>query len=161
MVELDSEQKGILKYLTIGSEDAVSLNDISKYLDKQGYDNTSIKDIREDMELLADKGYVRSKVMGSGKNREERFYLSKFIGAGNRKQKTLQGRGWFGKDLVRLIERLSGAFFFVFGLGALVYEGSILTGAVISSREGVAISSFLGFALLVVGGFLFKKSLKK
>jgi len=156
MVHLDDEEKGILKYLGRGYDEAVNLKNISHYLRDQGYNNTSLKDMRDDLDHLIKSGYIRSKTEGKGSNREEKFYLARFIGGGEREKRKLQGRGVF-RDLGKLIERLSGAFFLLFGLGVVIYGDLNVTGAAISNSAGVGLTFIFAFALMIIGGVLLIK----
>lgn len=157
---MDDEEKGILKYLGKNYDEAEGLKNIVSYLKDQGYSNTSLSDVRDDLDHLIKSGYVRSKTDGKGANRNEKFYLARIIGGGVRKRKELQGRGFF-RDIAKLVERLSGFFFLFAGLIAVVYEGLNFTGAVISDGLGVGLAFIFAFALLIIGGVLLKKSFKK
>ncbi len=156
MVHLDDEAKGILRYLASNYKQSSGLPDIVEYLKDSGYDDVTRRSVTEDLDYLRDVGYVRSKTKGKGEDREEKFYLSRMPFGGRFKRRGLQGRGVL-HDASSLVKRLTGGFFFLFGFGVIIYEGLNFTGAVISTNNQIGISSILGFALLLIGGFLFKK----
>jgi hypothetical protein len=158
-INLDDEEKGILKSLSTKKDEALNLNDITKYLKVHDYVDQNIKprEIREKMEHLADLGYVRSRTEISGNDREELYYLSNYVMGGVRKKSTLQNRGVFN-DLRKFVQKFTGAIFLLFGLGFFVYEGLSLTGAFIFSlNNGATLTFVFSFALFIIGGFLLIK----
>ena len=159
MVNLASEEKGILKYLGKGYDEAMDLDDITKYLESHGYSKLSDEAARERLDHLIDTGYVRSKTEGKGSQREEKFYLSKWIGEGVRKQKYLQGRGII-QDTSKLIQRLFGSIFILIGFGFLLYQSLHMTGAFISSIQAVAPTFVFALALFIIGGILLRGSFR-
>lgn len=80
-VSLDDEEKGILKYLGKYDE-AVGLENIKRYLNNQGYGGFTSIELTDKLDYLVDVGYVRSKTEGKGDKREERFYLTNWVGSG-------------------------------------------------------------------------------
>jgi len=159
MVNLDGEEKGILRYLG-KEEESVGFTDITRYLARRGYEETNNRAITEKLDHLIEVGYVRSKTEGKGNKREEKFYLARRIGGGGRKRKQLQGRGII-YDTSKLVQRLFGSVFLLIGFGFIIYEGLQMTGAFISSTQTIDLTVIFAFALFIIGGFLLKKSLYK
>ncbi len=159
-ISLDSEEKGILRYLGNKKEESLNLHNIVEYLKTHGYSDLTVKDAREKMDYLIDLGYVRSKTTGKGENREEKFYLSRTPLGGRYKQKQIQGRGII-YDTSKLIQRLFASVFLLIGFGFIIYSISGITGAVISSGQSMAPTFVFAFLLFIIGGFLLKISFKK
>ena len=157
MVSLDDEEKGILRYLSIDPDEAASRNDITKYLSSSGYNPVSPQDLKDKLDNLMDYGYIRAKTEKSGRSRIEKFYLSKALLGGKSKQKKLQGRGGIIQDTSKLVKRLFGSIFLLFGLGFFIYD-SVITGAIISSQENFNPIFIPTLALVIIGGILLKKS---
>ncbi len=160
-VKLNSEEKGILKYLSPNSKEAISLDKIKDYLISQEYGEHSLKDVREDMDYLIDKGYACSKTIGTGEDRKELFYLTKTPLGGQFKRRQTQGRDLVSETVKAWNKifnpKVFGSIFLLFGLGAIVYEGMDVTGAVISNGVGVGLTFIFAFALMIIGGILVKK----
>ncbi len=150
---LDTEEKGILRYLGNKEEEVLNLDSITKYLKKHGYEDLNLKAAREKLDHLIDVGYVRSKTEGKGDNREENFYLARRLGGGGRERKRLQGRGII-YDTSKLIKRLVGSAFLLIGFGFIIYESLQMTGAFISSAQTIDLTFIFAFALFIIGGFL-------
>jgi hypothetical protein len=161
--ELNDEERGILKFLG-GKGELESFDNIRNYLHKSGYGSLSERNARKELDQLIDLGYIRSRTVGSGTDREERFYLSRGIGAGRRAKSTLQGRDYVLGDIGQWVKRIfgKGYIFLVFGLGFLVYSGISSTGMVISSEGSPLDAGFvLSFMLMLIGGALLLKKSKK
>ncbi|MCK5624370.1 hypothetical protein KAI04_00840 [Candidatus Pacearchaeota archaeon] len=148
-VELDREEKGIVRYLS-NKEEAFDVKEIIEYLKDHGYQELDKSKAMEALDNLMEVGYVRSKTIGSGSNREERFYLAKGLGGGYRRKKQLQGQGIL-HDASKLIERLTGSVFLLIGLGFIISQIPNITGAVISSAESVASTVSLAAVLFFIG----------
>jgi hypothetical protein len=153
-VDLKREEKGILEYLGPEYEESFDLKDITKYLNNSHYIDPSTKksvvfslnDTREMLDHLKETGYVRAKTTKG----EQKFYLSKGLGAGLRKRMEVQGRGFFYEPS-RLIKRLFGVVALLAGIGLFVYQSPNLTGAVI----GTPTNDFVIGALLIFAGLAF------
>ena len=158
-VNLDQEEKGIVRYLG-GKSQAINVSDIVEYLKDHGYGSLDKKQAIERLDHLMEVGYVRSKTIGKGKSREEKFYLSKGIGGGGRRKREVQGRGPL-YDIHKSLERFVGAIFVLGGLGFLMYQTIGMTGAFFSSAERVFPGFIFGFTLYVFGSFLLIHSFKK
>ena len=158
-IKLDNEEKGIVRYLSV-EEEALDLDEIIDYLQDHGYEKLEKSGAMEKLDHLIDVGYVRSKTIGMGKDREEKFYLAKKLGGGGRRRKQLQGRGII-YDTSKLIQRLTGSIFLLIGLGFLTYQSLRITGAVISSSESIVPAFASASALFLIGGVLLIGSFRK
>ncbi len=158
-IELSQEEKGIIRYLG-GRKSKVNVADIVEYLKDHGYDKLDKKEAIEKLDYLMKVGYVRSKTIGKGDNREEKFYLSKWTGGGGRRRRSEQGRG-FVRDVQKGIERFVSSIFILVGLGFLVYQTISITGAFISSTQEIVPGFIFAFILLCIGVFLLVGSFKK
>jgi hypothetical protein len=164
-INLDYEEKGILKYLGKGYEKAITLDEIKDYLKKVEHlegEDLSKKEIRSKLDHLIDVGYVRSKTEGTGEQRKEKFYLSNILAGiegGVGRKKGLQGRGpWH--DLSRLVKRLFGFVFFlsIFASVSFLFPnvtGNTILGNITGNNSSLMSFGFFVFALLC--GFAFTK----
>lgn len=159
-VSLDDEEKGILKYLGKGYEESINLENIQKYLGDKEYGNFNKRKVAEMLDHLIDTGYIRSRTEGKEDKREEKFYLTKGIGAGVRKRMQLQGRGFF-YDSSRLVKRLTGVVFLLMGIGLFIYQSPNLTGAVIGTPTNDFLVGGLFIFIALVLFFIKPKKIKK
>ena len=157
MVSLDDEEKGILRYLSIDPDEAASRNDITKYLSSSGYNPVSPQDLKDKLDNLMDYGYIRAKTEKLGRSRVEKFYLSKALLGGKSKQKKLHGRGGIIQDTSKLVKRLFGSIFLLFGLGFFIHSLNI-TGSSISSSGNFNPVFIPTLALAIIGLALLKRS---
>ena len=139
----------------------MNFESIRSYLESRGYNETSPNEVREKLENLTDKGYVRARTIKRGRENEERFYLSSYIGEGLRKRRSLQGRGIRHDISSLLFKRWFGSVFLLFGIGFFIYSNFTLTGAVISSSGKVNPVFGLMLALIILGVILLVQSFKR
>jgi hypothetical protein len=149
MVSLDYEEKGILKYLNKSSDSDITIDDLADYLKNQDYGELSKKELRERLDHLIEKGYIRAKTEGRGEKREEVFSLTRYIGSGVRQQRHLQGRGIIN-DTSRLVKRLFGSIFVLSLAASIFFLSPDFTGNIIGNTTATwSNSSLISFGLFV------------
>jgi len=153
---LSELQREIIRSLPQDSNKGVTLNEIKASLDDEEY-NFSLNEIREGVRELLKYGAVR----GKSEDNIKKYSLSRALGSGRRNQASLLNKFNPFRDMYKLIERVIGSVFVLFGV-FILYQNSTMSGSVISNIiKNQTNSSIISIGLVVLGGILLFLSFNK
>ena len=147
-----TKQERIIEYLQ--PDNYTSLRDLATYLGA----TTNRDTLREELGPLIRRGYVESRTGTVRGTREPLYRLTPLTGRGL--QKRVQGRGVI-HQVTSAWERWFGGFFILISVIFLLWQQVIISGNVVGNETPIDIAFFASLMLIILGGILLFKSLKK
>ena len=155
---LTEKQRRVLTLLN-SPRNRVHLEDLANSVNINARNAADLEYFRDhEVGDLIRRGYVQASTTYVGGVPRESFYLK---GVGDRAKRKLQGDYTPFQSFVASLRRIFAFIFIISGLGFMLWQESIVTGNVVGSTTSIDIAFFASLALIVIGGILLFRSLKK